>query len=205
MHLEAIELKRRKIFRKLKNFPNFYLVGGTALALQMGHRVSVDFDLFSEKEISRDLLSKVKKVFKDFRVEVEINNPERLTVKVGGTTIDFVKYPFPLISGFLELQGIKILKIEDISAMKAYSIGRRPILKDYVDLYFILKGKHLSLERMIDVAEKKYKNEFNKRLFLEQIVYLKDIEDIGIHFLEKEVTKKEIQDFFEKEVKKIKI
>lgn len=52
MHLEAITLEQKTIFDKLKNFPEYYLAGGTALALQIGHRISIDFDFFSKKEIS---------------------------------------------------------------------------------------------------------------------------------------------------------
>lgn len=205
MHLEVIESKRKKVFQKLKNFPEFCLVGGTALALQIGHRISVDFDLFSEKDIPRDFLDKVEKVFKGFKIKVEINNPEQLTVKINGTSIDFVKHPFPFISDFIKFQGINILKTSEIAAMKAYSMGRRPSLKDYIDLYFILKKKYLSTKEIIDIAEKKYKDEFNSRLFLEQIVYLRDVRPIRIKFLKKRITKEEMEKFFENEVKKIKI
>ena len=69
MKLEALKSERQKIFEKLKYFPEFYLVGGTALALQMGHRISVDFDLFSAKEIPASLLGKVKKVFREFKIK----------------------------------------------------------------------------------------------------------------------------------------
>ncbi|MFA4990889.1 MAG: nucleotidyl transferase AbiEii/AbiGii toxin family protein [Candidatus Paceibacterota bacterium] len=65
MNPETISLKRQKIFQKLKNFPQFYLAGGTALALQIGHRMSDDFDLFLEEDIPASLLEKVEKIFKD--------------------------------------------------------------------------------------------------------------------------------------------
>ncbi|MEA3292883.1 MAG: nucleotidyl transferase AbiEii/AbiGii toxin family protein [Patescibacteria group bacterium] len=58
MYLEVIELKKKKVFQKLNNFSEFYLVGGTGLALQIGHRISVDFDLFSQKDIPKNFLKK---------------------------------------------------------------------------------------------------------------------------------------------------
>ncbi|MDP2910639.1 MAG: nucleotidyl transferase AbiEii/AbiGii toxin family protein [bacterium] len=207
MHLEAIGLKRKKIFQKLKNFPDFYLVGGTALALQMGHRISIDFDLFSDRKITLSFLDKVEKVFKDSKIIIKINGPEQLTVEVNEVKIDFVNYPFPPILGFINFQGINILKIPEIAAMKAQTLGRRPALKDYIDLYFILKEKYVNLKEIIDIADKKYKDEFNTRLFLEQLIYLQDVRDTKIEFLKKnkKVDKSKIERFFEEEIKKIKI
>jgi hypothetical protein len=201
MCLEALKLKQKQVFEKLEHFPEFYLVGGTALALQIGHRVSVDFDLFSAKEIPKDLLSKVKRIFKDFEIKTIINNSEQLTVKINGVKIDFVEYRFPLKTKLLEYQNVKIVSILEIAVMKAYALNYRGTLKDYVDLYFILKDKHATLEDIKKNAEKKYRDEFNFRLFLEQLVYSKDIKEEKIEFLKKRITKTQIQDFFEKEIK----
>jgi hypothetical protein len=205
MHLESIELEQKKVFLKLKEFPNFYLVGGTGLALQMGHRISVDFDMFSDKKNLRNLLIKVERVFKDFKLSIVINNPDQLSVKVNGVKIDFVGYPYPPILGFISFEGINILKIPEIAAMKAQTLGRRPALKDYIDLYFIIKEKYIDLNGIINIAEKKYKDEFNGRLFLEQLIYLQDVEDMKINFIKEAVSKDQLQEFFEKEIRGIKI
>lgn len=202
MHIETITSRRIKILDKLKNFHEYYLVGGTALALQIGHRISVDFDLFSGKEIPENFLDKVEKVFKDFKIIVKINNSEQLTVEVDGTKIDFVKYPFPLISGFMRFRGINMLKVPEIAAIKARVLGRRPNLKDYLDLYFILKEKHLTLKKIIDIAERKYKDEFDARLFLEQLIYLKDVKFLKIYFLKKKLQKFIFKNFLRKKFKK---
>jgi len=204
MHQEVIISEARKIFDKLSHFPNFYLAGGTGLALQLGHRVSVDFDLFWRKDIPKNLLLKARRVSKNLEIKVVINHSEQLTVTVEGINVSFVKYPFPVISKFIEYQGIKILPSLEIAAMKAYALGRRATLKDYVDLYFILKGKVSSLEETITLCEKKYGSEFDPRLFLEQLIYLKDVEKIEIQFLKEKVSVPEMEEFFEGEVKKIK-
>jgi len=170
--------------------------------LQIGHRISVDFDLFSGKEIPENFLDKVEKVFKDFKIIVKINNSEQLTVEVDGTKIDFVKYPFPLISGFMRFRGINMLKVPEIAAIKARVLGRRPNLKDYLDLYFILKEKHLTLKKIIDIAERKYKDEFDARLFLEQLIYLKDVKFLKIYFLKKKLQKFIFKNFLRKKFKK---
>jgi hypothetical protein len=205
MRPAAIKSEQKKIFEKLKNFKEYYLAGGTALALQIGHRISMDFDFFSQKEIPQNLLSKVKRVFNEYKIKIEVNNPEQLTLTLNETRLTFVKYPFPIILKLVEYQGVKMLSIVEIGATKAYTLGRRATLKDYVDLYFILKEKYASLEQIIRLAQRKFKDKFDKRLFLEQLIYLEDVEDIEIEFLKEKPTKNQIQKFFEKEVSKIKI
>jgi len=205
MFQEALSDKGRKIFPALKNFSDFYLAGGTALALQIGHRVSIDFDLFSEAEISKNLLDKAKKIFLGSSVAVSVNNPDELTVFVDGIKVTFLKYPFPVLSDFIEHEGIKMLNIKELVATKAYTIGRRGSYKDYIDLYFVLKENYSSLAEIIKMAEKKYKEQFNSRLFLEQLVYFEDIEDVKIVFLKERADKKELEKFFENEIKKVKL
>ncbi|PJB09293.1 hypothetical protein CO121_00775 [bacterium (Candidatus Gribaldobacteria) CG_4_9_14_3_um_filter_36_15] len=205
MHQEAITSEAKKVFEKLKNFSKFYLVGGTGLALQLGHRLSVDFDFFWEKEIPKNLLPKLRTVYKDSEIEVILNHSEQLTVTIDGISVSFVKYTFPVISKFLDYQGIKILPAPEIAAMKAYALGQRATFKDYVDLYFVLKEKVANLKEIISLCEKKYREEFDARLFLEQLVYSEDIEEIEIQFLKEKVDRLKIENFFKKEIKKIKI
>lgn len=205
MYLEALNDKSKEIFSKLKNFSDFYLAGGTALALQVGHRISVDFDLFFEKEIDKNLLNKIKRVFPEDSLSVSVNNPDELTVFVNDVKITFLKYSFPVILKLTEHEGIRLLDVKEIAATKAYAIGRRGSYKDYVDLYFIIFEGHSDLNGIIDLAEKKYGSEFNSRLFLEQLVYLEDIKDVEIVFLKQVVSKKELEGFFQKKISEIKL
>ncbi|MEK7211058.1 MAG: nucleotidyl transferase AbiEii/AbiGii toxin family protein [Patescibacteria group bacterium] len=206
MRQDALTKDGLRLFPKLKRFGDFYLAGGTALALQMGHRISVDFDLFCQNEIPKNLLDKVEGVFSDPQEDISpvINNPEELTVLIGGIKITFLKYPFPVIDKFVEFEGLKMLGALELAATKAYTIGRRGSFKDYVDVFFALSGGFADLNRIIELAEKKYGNEFNSRLFLEQLIYLDDVEEIDLIFLKEPVNKKQIRDFFIREVKKIK-
>lgn len=205
MHLEAITSKAKEIFPEFKNFPGFYLAGGTGLALQLRHRISIDFDFFQKEYISKTLLSKVKRVFKNYEIKITVNHPEQLSVEINGVSISFIRYPFSAKLDLIDYKGIKILPILEIAAMKAYVLGRRATLKDYVDLYFIIKQRFTNLKEIIDFCEKKYRDKFDARLFLEQLVYSEDIEKAEIQFLKEKVGKKEIESFFEKEIEKIKI
>ena len=205
MKLEVLTEAGKDILPSLGKFEDFYLAGGTALALQIGHRISVDFDLFSEKEISKNLLAKVKRVFENKTVIPSVNNPDELTVFINGVKTTFLRYPFPVKNKLLDYNGIKLLDAKEIASTKAYTIGRRGTIKDYVDLYFVLSEKVSFLDEIMEMAKSKFGNEFNDRLFLEQLVYFNDIEEAKILFLKKPVSKKELEEFFKTEVGKIKI
>lgn len=208
MYLEALKSKQKEVFEKLRSFPEFYLAGGTALALQIGHRISIDFDLFSKEDITPNLLKKVKRVFKEAKIELLLRHSEQLSVKANGVRMDFVKYQFPLILKPLEFKGVKLAQTAEIAAMKAYALNYRGTLKDYIDLYFVLKEKHNTLMEIQKIAEKKYRGEFNFRLLLEQLIYLTDIkkeEGEEIEFLKEKVSEEEMKKFFEKEIAKMKL
>jgi len=206
MNQEALTAKGKEIFPFLADFKDFYLAGGTAVALFLGHRVSADFDLFTEKEINKNLLNQVQRVFSDKKIVVSINNPDELTVFVEGVKITFLKYPFPVLEELANLDGLKILSLKELAVTKAYTIGRRGSLKDYIDLYFILKSNICVLEEIVNLAIKKYDEEFNSRLFLEQLIYLADVTDTEIIFLtDRRPTKVELENFFIEKIKLIKI
>lgn len=203
MNPEVLTKEGKEIFRLLGKFDDFYLAGGTALALQIGHRISVDFDLFSEKEISKNLLAKIKRVFEGKTIIASVNNPDELTVFADDVKITFLKYPFPVINKFVDYNGVKILDAKEIAATKAYTIGRRGTLKDYVDLHFIVSEKISSLDEIMEMARSKFGSDFNDRLFLEQLVYFNDIEETKIQFLKKSIAKNDLEKFFKSEVSKI--
>ena len=204
MHLEVLNDSGKKILPLLHRCGNFYLAGGTALALQIGHRISADFDLFAEKEISKTHLSSVKKVFRDSTITVSVNNSEELTLFINDVKVTFLTYPFPVVLDFVVLEKMPMLGVKELAATKAYTIGRRGSYKDYVDLYFVLSEKMILLEEILDLAKKKYAHEFNGRLFLEQLAYLDDIGDTEIVPLRGAPLDKTIlEHFFSEEIRKV--
>lgn len=205
MHLEALEGRSRELFPSLKHFGDFYLAGGTALALQLGHRISVDLDLFSSKKIPARFVSLIKEVWPQRILQILVNNSDELTVLVDGTKVTFLLYPFPVVRDFQNFEGIHLLDVPEIAATKAYTIGRRGSYRDYVDLYFILSEHHASLPEIIALAEKKYGSEFNARLFLEQLLYVEDVGDTNIKFLKPAVAEEKILKHFEAEIKRLRL
>ncbi len=98
-----------------------------------------------------------------------VNNPDELTVFVNSVKITFLHYPFPLLQDLASLDGMQTASIQEIAAMKAYTIGRRTSLKDYVDMYELLAFKYIDLPKVLELAREKYAADFNDRLFFRAI------------------------------------
>lgn len=206
-HLEVLTPEGTKILPNLSRFKGLYLAGGTALALQLGHRISVDFDLFSSEEIPKALLKRVATVFSHASVHPMVNNSEELTVSINGVKVTFLYYPFPLVTGLVSMDNLSAASVQEIAAMKAYTIGRRAVYKDYVDIYTILSGSSdtTNLETIISLANKKYGDQFNDRLFLEQLVSLEDVAEEPIQFLGKDTDRETVQKTLENHVRSLKL
>ncbi len=202
MHHEALTEDGKRLFPKVATFTDFYLAGGTALALEIGHRVSVDFDLFTGEKIKHTLLGRVEETFKTEKREILVNNANELTLLIDGVKVTFLSYPFPDLLPKADCAGLPVLSAKEIAATKAYTIGRRGELKDYIDLYFVLSGGHATLAEVMDLAEQKYGEAFDRRLLLEQLVYFDDIENVPIIFLGETVDRAELEKFFRMEVAK---
>ena len=207
MHKEALTKKAEVIFPKLSKFKNFYLVGGTALALQIGHRISVDFDMFTyDEDISTlKLLQKVKHIFDRLNVFVALRTPDQLNVSVDGIRTTFFHYPYPVIGKLIKYRDVPMISVIELAAMKAFSIGKRLSYKDYVDWYFLLKENHLTLKKVIAFAERKYGGDFNDRLFLEQLASSRDAFYQEIDFLRDPVDRKTVEKLLTKTVRDFKL
>ncbi|MEK7526452.1 MAG: nucleotidyl transferase AbiEii/AbiGii toxin family protein [Patescibacteria group bacterium] len=200
---QALDKSRLEVYGKLKEFSDgFVLAGGTALMLQINHRKSFDFDLFTERKLSKKLLPKAREIFgKDINVQVD-NEDFLLFTTNDGVKLDFVNYPYPRLHQVITNNPISLFAVEDIATNKAHAIGRRSTWRDYVDIFFILKMKLDSLEKIIGEAKTRFGGEFNEKLFLEQLVYFKDLDMLPIDFLQEEYTTTQIQDFLQEEVEK---
>ena len=174
MHDEILDEKQVKLLPLIAEFgPKFGLVGGTAIALHLGHRRSIDFDLFTLKEFDTDEISAVVRQ-KHAIQNVFVKNPNEFTILVDGVKVTFCKYPFNIDFTFPFTDSLKLPDLKTLGAMKAFALGKRAKWKDYVDLYFIFK-KH-SLKDISDEAEKLFSGEFNEKLFREQLSYFTDID-----------------------------
>jgi len=203
-HLDILDEERKDTFQKLSAFRSVgFLSGGTALALQLGHRVSYDFDIFCSKEISPMFATKVQK---EMRVkEVVVNSSDEFTfLTEHDIKVSFIFYPFDLKKYLFEFSEVPLQLISPLGAAitKAYALNRRNAWRDYVDLYMILKMKIATLEDIVREACVVFDGLFNEKLFLAQLVYTQDISEAEIKGTQmiKLATLQEVADFFEKEV-----
>lgn len=141
MYLECLPGEGQKVLKKLKSLVNtheFILAGGTALALQIGHRLSVDLDFFTAKPFSTDkLFQKMKKL----KLEPEILQEEEgtLVVVIEKTKVSMMRYDYPFLEKLERLKGIPVAAVIDIASMKTIAISQRGAKRDFVDFYFILQ------------------------------------------------------------------
>lgn len=173
MHTEILSADQRelliiKLFRK-----EFYLVGGTAIALQLGHRRSVDFDLFTSKPFgSKRILNAFEKAEKKVTVTRRVS--EQLNLSVDGVKMTFFEYPYAVDADVSDMS-FRMPELLSLAAMKAFALGRRSKWKDYVDLYFLLRDT-FSLNEIAQKAEEIFSEEFSAKLFRSQLAYHKDID-----------------------------
>lgn len=205
MHREALTEAGTRLLPHLASFKGFYLAGGTSLALHIGHRRSIDFDLFSTEQLPDRLLAAAKRVFAESAIAVTYAAPEQLDLSVDGVKITFLTYPYAPVEPLTEYEGIGLATIAEIAAMKAFALGKRLSYKDYVDWYFLLSEKHVVLPDVIALAQKKFGGDFNDRLFLGQLVSFEDIAEVPIDFLRQPVDKHEIQSFLQQTVQDFKL
>ena len=201
MHEEVLTFHARKLFPLLSQFKEFYLVGGTALALQIGHRVSVDFDMFTRDELSAGLLQKIKKVFHGHSISLTYQSVEQINLIISDVKFTFFSYPYPVRDPYVMYHGVPLASIREIAAMKALAVGRRLAYKDYVDWYFLLKEERIDIGEIVAFAKKKFSSDFNDRLFLGQLSSFEDVPTQTIDFFGKAVSRKIIKAFITKTVK----
>ncbi len=176
MHINVLNSEQKMLLDLLRGFSgSHYLAGGTAIALQAGHRRSIDFDLFSAHEIDADRLTN-SILRQGRRIEhVFTRSADELTLAVASVRISFVFFPFDIQH---EIWLEKIISMPDLltlAAMKAYALGRRAKWKDYVDMYVLFKS-HVYFNDVMARAGDIFQGAFNQRLFREQLCYFNDID-----------------------------
>ena len=152
----------------------YYLVGGTAIALYLGHRRSIDYDLFKFSALNRKKnLDKIQSL--GFKPIVTWNVADQMNLIVNEVKLTFFQYPFQIKSNNVFDGIVRIPDLLDLAAMKAYALGRRSKWKDYVDLYFLLNDK-FTLGEISNRATEIYGDLFSDKLFRSQLSYFEDVD-----------------------------
>jgi hypothetical protein len=152
-------------------FSKLRLVGGTALALQLGHRSSIDIDLFGEHHLDDHQLSAQ---LSEFAEVVAIGGSSSIKAFfINDIKVDIVNYPYPWIASQVEEDGIRMASILDIAAMKIAAIEQRGSKKDFIDLYFLLQ--QFSLSEILQFYQQKI-TDGNEWIALRSLAYFEDAE-----------------------------
>lgn len=201
LFLDQLDPERQRVFDKLVAFADtFVLAGGTAIMLQIGHRKSFDFDCFSLESPPSTILTKIKRIFGN-SIYPTIHTEDLLTFYTQDhVEVTFAKHPFKPLCLPIPSSSLPLFHLDDLVANKAYTIGRRPAWRDYVDLFFILKWNLYDLADVIRLAEQKFKGEFNAKLLLPQLTYFEDIRPAETVFIKKSYTEEEIKSFLGEQV-----
>lgn len=173
LHKETIDTSTLELLKRLmtdKRLEDFVLVGGTALSLQIGHRISVDLDLF----VNHDFEAEEMREYLERTYHLETDYMALATVKgeINGIQLDCIAHVYPWIRPFVEEEGIRLASIEDICAMKLNAIaGNGTRIKDFVDVAYL--SSMFSLRQMLSFYEEKY--HANPLMPLKGIVFFDDI------------------------------
>lgn len=179
-----------------KFIKDFYLAGGTGLALQLGHRTSLDLDFFSLKKFNPKKLIKELSDLDRFILEEESWG----TVKgvLNDVKLSFFFYQHNLLKPVENFLGIKIAHSIDIALMKITAIGSRGSKKDFIDLYFISQ-EILSLKKLFALLPKKFKKvKYEPYHLLLGLTYFKNADDEPMPLMLDPARWEEIKKYFQK-------
>lgn len=181
-------LELLKLIISSETFCGFNLVGGTSLALQIGHRFSIDIDMFGETEIN-DI--EFTEELSNFGKVVTIKKSKNIIVySVDGIKVDFVNYNYPLLDKLIIVDDIRMVSDKDIAAMKLNAIAGRGSRKDFIDLYFLLKK--YSLKEMITFYNTKYQDG-SEFMVMKSLTYFDDAEKEEMPIMFDEINWEEIK------------
>jgi hypothetical protein len=195
MYKEILSSEQQELLPLLKTFKReFYLVGETAIALHIGHRRSIDFDLFKKGSLNINrILGKISRLNHSFIVTRRVE--EQLNLIIKDVKITFFDYPYPIEAACKFEDIIKMPDLLQLSAMKAFALGRRSKWKDYIDLYYILK-EHYSVGQIVSSADSIFGQLFSEKLFRAQLSYFEDIDfSEPVEFLKEEISPVEVKEF----------
>lgn len=203
LHTEIFPEQQCLVFEMLANqdwLSHFYLAGGTALALQIAHRQSIDFDFFTKAAFNTAEIVQALRVLGKF--ELFDQTGDTLNGSLNDVKISYFRYDYPLLKGFHTHKKISIANMLDIALMKLEAIAGRGNKKDFIDLYFLLR--HFSLSELFQKYPQKYGLEISNHYhLLKSLIYFEDAEKQPMPTMQTQVTWDEIKKRIVFEVTKV--
>ena len=195
MHIEIFNPDQAVLFPYLKSFNrSFYMAGGTAIALHMGHRRSIDFDLFTMSNLVKHRI-KGKLLQIPFQQVPIFEDYDQLDLQINNVKVTYFSYPYLIMHPIKIGSVITIPTLLSLASMKAFALGRRAKWKDFVDMYFILRD-HFTIAEISRECENTFKGQFSEKLFRQQLAFHKDIDfSEPVEFLGKQIPDNTIKQF----------
>ena len=195
MHTEIFDKQQVELLQYLKLFQRtFYLVGGTAIALHLGHRRSIDFDLFTPSNLIKPRIKKKLNQIPFKQIPI-FEDYDQLHLLLNNVKLTFFNFPFIIDHPIKVDSFITMPSLLSLASMKAFALGRRSKWKDYVDLYFILKKNYI-VKQISKKASLNFPSQFSEKLFREQLAFHKDIDySEPVEYLVPAVSEEEIKSF----------
>ncbi len=200
-HLETITQSHLQILKKAAQFSDLTLVGGTALALQIGGRKSYDLDWVITKNVTSPFIDKFLSALEPKELQQRLQSDTQYTAFMDGIKVTVFQDKAPLLHETVVLDGARLASVADIFSTKLFVLGKRNVWRDYVDIACCLKNKSVTLKQGMDEAIQRYK--VTQKWILEPLVYFQDIEMVPIEWVNGEMTEDEIKNILTEEVKKL--
>ena len=201
LRLETIEPKTLDLLKRLQSLPIFAqsrLVGGTALALQLGHRKSIDLDMFGTIEATPEEIQEACKEAGELEISKTSKNIN--IYWVDGIKVDCVNYPYEWLEDCKVLDGVRLASVNDIAAMKISAIINRGTKKDFIDLHFLLK--EMTLDQILNLYDQKYPDG-SRFIAIKSLTYFEDAESDPMPYMFNDVTWDDIKESIILEVQKL--
>ncbi|MDP2586960.1 MAG: nucleotidyl transferase AbiEii/AbiGii toxin family protein [Candidatus Komeilibacteria bacterium] len=175
----------------------FYLAGGTALAILLGHRESIDLDWFCQDGFSNQEIKAYLSKLGSFKLTSESEGT--VNGLLDNVKVSFLRYPYKLLFPVVALDKVKLADERDIAAMKIDAISSRGSKKDFIDMFFLLQKYPLA--EIIGFFEKKYfEIDYNKLHLLKSLVYFTDADNEPLPIMIKDVNWEEVKKDLQKKV-----
>ena len=200
MNWKIIDEERFKLLKNITeivSIENYYMIGGTALSLQLGLRESFDFDFCVPEQFNNEMLLEELKSLGEMKVKQ--NQKGTCDVVINGVQVSFFYYPNSVVKDFVssdEITKLKMASVLDIAAMKVVAIGGRGAKKDFFDLYEIIKRCNITALDLVTALIAKYGNNINYMNTIMGLSYFEDAEEEILSKTFVEYNWEEIKKFF---------
>ena len=204
MFLDTLDPPTRLLFQQLGKEPlisSFFLAGGSALALHLGHRISIDLDFFSPSAYSMpELINHLQLLG---HLSIESQSADTLIGELNNVKVSFFTYPYPMIEETIVCEGVQLASLLDIALMKIAAVGQRGTRRDFIDLYFLCQ-QGFTLAGLLERMPQKFPNvTYPSYHLLRALAYFDDADRDEMAKMLKPVEWETIREFFASEANRL--